>query len=268
MDCVLTRCFDYSARHKVLRNGDAVLLGVSGGKDSMFGFELLRQLQKKVSFSLEAFCTMCPAHLYSEDSAFHRSLAYIEECGVRVHRMKQSFPESKWTIETACIKCKQERQSSAVKLINRVGHTVIIGCFTMDDLLHYLFSYLAATRISGKWDSLSASTKQQFARRFMRFIPRVDRNDGGSTAYPMLCAWSTEIEEYLKNHSVPYASPECSWATSSGRGVVQCRPPALKHAYCRMLQAEYEFFFGPEDIKKFLWNLARFQPDSLTAWPL
>ena len=273
-DSLFERFGEFAKRHSLIKPGERVLVGISGGKDSMFGVELLRRWSVQIGFTLEGFMSRVPPHLYASDPAYAACESYVRALGIPLRVLSADVDDSDWTEDTACAACKDLRRGDGARLARLSSGAVIAGCFTLDDLQHYAFSLLHATAFRRGLDAIAdLRVRTQFERRLARFVPRARRLDGGYTIYPVLPFRASQIQPCLEELGVPYGTAVCRFGatTASGARRIQCQPPQIKHGYGQLLALEYEQSRGELELlgnlRNFTWEYAGFTSADVVAWP-
>lgn len=131
------------ASYKLLEDGDRILVGLSGGKDSLLLTELLAQ-RARIShpqFEVEAI------HVRMEEIKYESSTEYLElfckQLGVPLHIVTTSFPSDETKSQQAelqqkppCFICSWQRRKQLFNLAQQLGCNKIALGHHQDDLLH------------------------------------------------------------------------------------------------------------------------------------
>ena len=127
------------ADYDMIRQGDRILLGVSGGKDSLSLLRILRHLQTyaPVRFDLEVI-TVDP-----EVEGFDPSplKAYYEAAGLRYHYERQPIMEqakSRLQGDSFCAYCARMKRGIMYRVCRRSGCNVLALAQHLDDLAESL----------------------------------------------------------------------------------------------------------------------------------
>ena len=122
------------ATYRLLADDDHVLVGLSGGKDSLLLTELLAR-RARIShpqFSVEA------VHVRMENVQYAIDMAYLQrfcqQLGVPLHLVTTSFQES--PTKPACFLCSWHRRKQIFNLAQQLGCNKIALGHHQDDLLH------------------------------------------------------------------------------------------------------------------------------------
>jgi tRNA 2-thiocytidine biosynthesis protein TtcA len=121
--------FDY----EMIKEGDKVLVGVSGGKDSLTLIDILTQKQKSspIKFSLEVvhidfgFC--------DQQSCISGLEIYLKSYGLNLHMIQKPLPETKDKIN--CFWCSWNRRKEIFLLAGRLGCTKVALGHNQDDIV-------------------------------------------------------------------------------------------------------------------------------------
>lgn len=149
-------------RFRMVREGDRVAVGVSGGKDSLTLLDALLRLQKRapIQFSLCAFTI--------EQGKFLASIqpvgAYLRERGVdwTCVEDKPSLGLLKEQPEHGCDVCSRFRRRAVYEIARKLGANVIAFGHTADDFCE---SFLRNAMFTGRISALPAvtwSSKREF----------------------------------------------------------------------------------------------------------
>ena len=122
-------------RYSLIADGDRVLVGLSGGKDSMSLLELLAKRSRvfKPRFEVEAAFVRMRNIPYKNDEAYLRSFA--ESLGVRLHIFETEFDETTDERHTHCFLCSWNRRKMLFKAAQDLGCTKIALGHHRDDLM-------------------------------------------------------------------------------------------------------------------------------------
>tara|TARA_Y100000588_G_scaffold368091_1_gene435584 strand:+ start:13342 stop:14157 length:816 start_codon:yes stop_codon:yes gene_type:complete len=139
----------------MIREGDRIAVGVSGGKDSMTLLEILLLMQKKspVAFEIQAFTV--------EQGKFLRPIEpladYMKERGIEwtYYRDEPSFQLLETQPDHGCDLCSRYRRRAVYEIASRLGANVIALGHTADDFCE---SLLRNTLYTGRLSALPAIT--------------------------------------------------------------------------------------------------------------
>lgn len=124
--------------YRLIEDGDQVLVGLSGGKDSLALLDLLARRSRifKPRF------TVCAAHIvmknipYESDDSYLRR--YAEERGVKYVRYETSFDASTDQRKSPCFLCSWNRRKALFTVAKELGCNKIALGHHMDDILQTL----------------------------------------------------------------------------------------------------------------------------------
>src|SRR5207237_107986 len=176
------------ADFRMIENGDRILVGISGGKDSFTLLHLLQQLQRSapVAFSLVA-CNLDQGHPGFPAAQLE---AYLRSRGVEVLMLREDtysvvkrlVPEGK----TACSVCSRLRRGILYGAAQAHGCTKIALGHHRDDLIE---SLLLSMLFSGKMRSMP---------------PKLLSDDGKNTVIRPLCfASEADVAEFARSAAFP-----------------------------------------------------------------
>lgn len=124
-------CVDYH----LLEDGDRILIGISGGKDSLELTRLLSQRAKifKPHIEVEA------AHVIMDNIPYETDRTYLQdfctECDIKLHILHAKFDESTDPRKTKCFLCAWNRRKTLFEFAEKEGFNKIALGHHMDDIL-------------------------------------------------------------------------------------------------------------------------------------
>lgn len=126
------------AHHKIFGEKDKILVGVSGGKDSLLLLEILGELRRNFRYKFE----IIPVHIRIKDVGYHIDLQAIEEiskyygCAFRIIETEIDFdPEHK---KGPCFVCSWHRRKLLFSAAREAGCNKIALGHHMDDAVQTL----------------------------------------------------------------------------------------------------------------------------------
>lgn len=138
----------------MIREGDRVLLGLSGGKDSLSLLQVLLHLQKKAPVKFElAACTVDPQSPDFDPSPLK---AYLAELGVRYFYESQPIVEQAKTSmqgDSFCAFCSRMRRGILYRTARENGYNVLALAQHLDDAAE---TFLMSTFFGGKLRTMKA----------------------------------------------------------------------------------------------------------------
>lgn len=127
-------------RYRLLDDGDRVLVGLSGGKDSLCLLELLSERSKIFfpRFEVEAL------HVRMENISYESSTGYLEqfcrERGMRLHVVTTRFDKARQELgqhdKPACFLCSWMRRKKLFDVAQELGCNKIALGHHQDDIIH------------------------------------------------------------------------------------------------------------------------------------
>ena len=208
--CLKQRFDDTVARYSMIEEGDTVLLGLSGGADSVCLFHLLLELQKKIPFSLHA----CHFHHgirgdeADGDEAFVKELC--EKNNVPFHLKRANVPdEAKISGESVEECARRLRYGFFEELCLKYGITRIAVAHNLSDRSEtLLFNLARGSGISG-----------------LRSIP--PKRD--KIIRPLIDCTKDEILEYCEKHGYEFRTDSTNFNTDYARNYIRHRVlPSLR----------------------------------------
>ena len=125
-------------QYGLIEDGDKILVGLSGGKDSLALLELLARRSRiyKPRFSVVAAHVVMTNIAYESDMDYLR--AYAEGLGVPFVRYETSFDPSTDTRKSPCFLCSWNRRKALFTVAKEQGCNKIALGHHMDDILETL----------------------------------------------------------------------------------------------------------------------------------
>jgi len=168
------------ARYGLIDDGDNILIGLSGGKDSMALLELLARRARifKPRFSVEAVHVVMSNIGYRSDVAYLRD--FCEGLGVPFHVVETSFDKSDDSRKPYCFLCSWYRRKSMFALARRLGCNKIALGHHADDIIETL---LLNMTFPGRLDTMRPLQRMdRFAMTIVRPLCLVAEADLASFA--------------------------------------------------------------------------------------
>lgn len=123
---------DYS----MLADGDRILIGLSGGKDSLCLLEMLARRQRIFKPKIEVetvHVRMKNIHYESDTSYLER---FASEHGVKLHIINTEFDDTKKSDKPACFLCSWHRRKALFHYAQEADFNKIALGHHMDDIIH------------------------------------------------------------------------------------------------------------------------------------
>ena len=184
--------------YHLLEDGDHVLVGLSGGKDSLCLLEMLGKRAKidQPKFRVEAI------HVRMENISYETSTDYLEqfckELGVPLHIVTTRFEAS--DKKPPCFLCSWNRRKQLFNLAQELGCNKIALGHHQDDLLH---TCLMNQFYQGRFDTMPALLK-------MRKMPL-------SIIRPLCMVEEADIRRYAELRGYEKQVKLCPYETASHR---------------------------------------------------
>ena len=190
--------------YNMIRGGDRIAVGVSGGKDSLALLDALLQLQKKspVAYRLQAFTV--------EQGKFDRPIEplgdYMKARGVEwiYYRDEPSFKLLEDQPDHGCDLCSRYRRRAVYEIASALGCNVVALGHTQDDFCEAL---LRNTLYTGRLSALPAVTYSR-SKDFRLIRPLVYVSEEITSGYaehkgipltPCVCSYKTgTVRENLR----------------------------------------------------------------------
>ncbi len=133
----ITRRFQKAlTTYRLIDDGDHILVGLSGGKDSLCLLELLAKRMRitRPSFRVTAL------HVRMENISYQSDTVYLEtfaaNLGVPLHIVTTRFDELADSRKPACFLCSWHRRKQMFQLAQEIGCNKIALGHHMDDIIH------------------------------------------------------------------------------------------------------------------------------------
>lgn len=177
----------------MIRNGDRILLGISGGKDSLSLLHILLDLQKRapVKFELGA-CTVDPQSPDYDPSVLK---PYLAALGVPYFYESQPVLESakqNMTGDSFCAYCSRMRRGILYRVARENHYNVLALAQHLDDLAE---TFMMSAFFGGKLRTMQAHYT----------------NDAGDVRIirPLAYARERQTSDFAKNASLPVVQENC-----------------------------------------------------------
>ena len=189
-------CTDYS----LLADGDRILVGVSGGKDSLVLLEMMAMRARilKPAISVEAAYVVMDNIPYDADAEY--LLCLCERLGVRLHVLHTSFDESTDRRRTKCFLCAWNRRKTLFRFAEDNGFNKVALGHHMDD---FLVTYLMNITFEG-----AASTMQPLM---------VMEHYRLAVIRPLCLVHETMIRTYAEECSLVHQKAACPYESDTRR---------------------------------------------------
>ncbi len=173
----------YIEKHKMIENGDTIVLGISGGADSVCLFLVLLELRKRYNLKILAVHVN---HNLRGDEAL-RDQKYVEDicknyqvpCTVVSVDVKEEARKRKRSVEEAGREVRKEAMEKGV------GYKIATAHHSNDNAETMLINLARGTGIGGLTGIMPVQ---------------------GQRIRPLLCVTREEIEAYLKEHNQSYCT--------------------------------------------------------------
>ncbi|MFD1030297.1 tRNA lysidine(34) synthetase TilS [Metaplanococcus flavidus] len=240
---------DYMTKFKLLESGDHVLLGCSGGIDSMVLLHYLKTHEAALSITVEAVHVnhMLRSNESIEDRLFTEKTC--EQWGIPFHSRDIPIPA---ILETSGGNkqqvCRQERYKYFEEVMDATGATQLATAHHADDQLEtILMSGLRGTLQSG---SFGMPSSRPFGR--------------GKLVRPLLAVTKQEIAEYASTNAVPFREDPSNVENHYTRNRIRKNVvPELKKENVNVSKQFVELSESLQEDQKFLTELAQEKLDSI-----
>ncbi len=203
------------ATYHLIEDDDHILVGLSGGKDSLLLTELLAKRAKidHPRFKVEALHVRMENIHYETDTSYLQQ--FCEDLGIRLHLKTTSFnldqlenPDNLENLDRQrlrrqkqpCFLCSWQRRKELFNLAQQLGCNKIALGHHQDDLIH---TALMNITFQGRFDTMPASLK-------MRKMPL-------TIIRPLCMIEETDIKAYAEMQGYQKQAKLCPYETDSHR---------------------------------------------------
>ena len=140
------------ARYRMINQGDRVLLGVSGGKDSLTLLHILRHAQKHAPFSFDLAAITIDPQVDSFSPAALKD--YMEKLGVTYHYVEApivTLANAHMRGDSYCAFCARMKRGLMYKTARELGYNVLALGQHLDDIAE---SFLMSAFHGGKLNTM------------------------------------------------------------------------------------------------------------------
>jgi len=173
---VMARMLKAIRQYALINDGDRILVGLSGGKDSLCLVDLLAERMKilKPKFHVEALHVRMENIRYESDATYLRQ--FCESRGVEFHLLTTRFDASTDTRKSPCFLCSWNRRKQLFDFAQAEGFNKIALGHHLDDIIHTAMMNLF---FEGSFSTMPARLKMRKMRprrrRRQRRRPRAGR---------------------------------------------------------------------------------------------
>ena len=187
-------------RYELIEDGDRILIGLSGGKDSLALLELMARRSRifKPKFSVIAVHVVMTNIAYESDTDYLREFA--ESRGVEFVRYETSFDPSTDTRKSPCFLCSWNRRKALFTVAKEHQCNKIALGHHMDDILETLLMNMTFQ------GAISTMPPKLVMRKFDMTIIR-----------PMCLVHESDLIELAKVHEYRKQVKNCPYETDSHR---------------------------------------------------
>ena len=123
-------------RYSLISEGDKILVGLSGGKDSLFLLEMLAKRSRilKPRFSVEAVYVQMRNIQYKSDCQYLKQ--FSDELEVRLHVVETEFDPDTDKRKSPCFLCSWYRRKAIFNLAQEMGFNKLAFGHHNDDIMH------------------------------------------------------------------------------------------------------------------------------------
>lgn len=217
-------------RHALIDDGDRILIGLSGGKDSLCLCELLSGTMRihRPQIHVEALHVRMDNIEYESDGEYLRS--FCESRGVKYHEVHTHFIAETDKRKTPCFLCSWYRRKQLFNFAQEHGMNKIALGHHQDDILH---TSLLNLFYQGQFSSIRPRMK------FDRMPIEIIR--------PLCMVYESDISEYAIETSYEPQKKHCPYEHESERSKIsemmhtlEAENPEVRHCMWRALNREWE----------------------------
>ena len=204
LEARLTRRFRKAVREfQLIEEGDNILIGLSGGKDSLF---LMETLGKQMRIS-KPHINVHAIHIRMGNIKYESDTAYLEnfcrQWGVELHIVNTSFDMATDRRKSPCFLCSWNRRKQIFLMAQQLGCNKIALGHHQDDIIH------------------TALMNQIFQGHFSTMPARLKIKKMPITIIRPLCMEEeADIRQYAQSHGYEKQKKLCPYETDSHRSSV------------------------------------------------
>lgn len=179
--------------YRMLHHGDRVLLGLSGGKDSLSLLHILRHIQRRapIDFSIAAV-TIDPMVPGFDPGPL---AGYLESLGVTYHRVREDIvglADEHMSGDSYCSFCSRLKRGLIYRLARDEGYNVLALAQHLDDLAE---SFMMSAFHGGKLNTMKA-----------HYL-----NDAGDVRIirPLVHVRESALVDFARRHRLPVINDNC-----------------------------------------------------------
>jgi len=189
---------------RLIDDNDKVLIGLSGGKDSLFLLEMLakRARIQHPQFSVEAIHIRMENIKYESDTTYLKQFA--QEFGVPLHIVTTSFDASTDKRKSPCFLCSWNRRKQMFNFAQEHGFNKIALGHHQDDIIH---TALMNQFFQGHFSTMPAKLKY---KKMPLYIIR-----------PLCMEQENDIREYARIRHYQKQKILCPYETDSHRNEIK-----------------------------------------------
>lgn len=187
-------------KYRLIEDGDKILIGLSGGKDSLCLLEMLakRAAIQKPAFKIEAVHIRMKNIRYESDPIYLQWFAEANK--VPLHIITTEFYYGEQTKKPACFLCSWHRRKNIFNLAQELGCNKIALGHHMDDIIH------------------TAMLNQFFQGHFSTMPVKLQMNKMPLTIIRPLCLnTEADIKKYAEYKGYEKQTKSCPYENNSHR---------------------------------------------------
>ena len=197
-------------RYQLIDEGDRILIGLSGGKDSLCLTEFLARRTRifKPRFTIVACHVRMENIHYETDTAYLQS--FCDRLDVPLHIVTTSFDSSLFTLHSslkskpACFLCSWQRRKQLFNLAQELGCTKIALGHHQDDIIHTALMNLT---FQGHFSTMPAKLR-------MRKMPL-------TIIRPLCLCQEDDIQKYARQQDYQKLVKLCPYERATNRTSIQ-----------------------------------------------
>ena len=215
------------AQYKMLRDGDRVLLGLSGGKDSMALLVILKHLQRHAPVKFElAACTIDPEIPGFDPSPLKQWCAKMDVPYFYESEDMVGLAEERMKGDSFCSFCARQKRGILYTVCRREGYNVLALAQHLDDLAE---SFIMSAFNAGQLRTMKAHyLNDDEDVRIIRPLVRVRENQTRDFAI------AAELPVIEDNCPACYAKPQ---ARAETKELLLAQEQKNKHLYANLWRA-------------------------------
>ncbi len=181
--------------YEMIENHDKILIGISGGKDSLTLVDVLHQKQKVVPIDFELFTAWIDFGFNKDQQNINEIKKYIESLGLQFYYIKKTLPET--DKKFSCFWCSWNRRKELFLLADKLSCNKVALGHNLDDIV---VTFLMNLFYHGEISTMPPKLKM-----FNGEIVLIR---------PLIYVTAQETQKYVEYKNLPLVENNCPYYTS------------------------------------------------------